>query len=64
VPCFFLSKQEDKGIKHRLITDCRALNAFFPTVHFKLDHLENIFPFLEKGWFAVKVDLRNAYFHM
>ena len=29
-----------------------------------MDHLGVIFPFLEKGMFAAKVDLKHAYFHL
>ena len=51
-------------MKHRFITDCRALNQFLEPKQFKLDHLHTIFPYLKKGWVAAKVDLKDAYFHM
>ena len=64
VPWFVVQKKEGSKIQSRLITDCRKINQFYCTQHFKLDHLENIFPFLQKGMFAAKVDLKNAYFHL
>ena len=64
VPWFIISKEEQGGMKHRFITDCRELNRFLQPQEFCLDHFQTIFPYLRKGWVAVKVDLKDAYFHM
>ena len=64
VPWFIISKPEPQGMKHRLIADCRAINAHLNTKHFKLDHIREIFPFLQKGMWATKIDLKDAYFHL
>ena len=64
VPCFIVRKPEGDGIKSRLIADCRQLNQFLETKHFKLDHCKQIFPALRKGMWACKVDLKHAYFHL
>ena len=64
VPWFVISKEEQGGMKHRFITDCRELNRFLQPREFRLDHLQTIFPYLRKGWVAAKVDLKDAYFHM
>ena len=64
VPWFVISKQEQGKEKLRLISDCRIINQFFDPKHFKLDHWKNIFPFLKKGMWAGKVDLKHAYFHL
>ena len=64
VPWFVISKQEKGKEKLRLISDCRIINQFFEPKHFKLDHWKNIFPFLKKGMWAGKIDLKHAYFHL
>ena len=64
VPWFIITKKESQGEKVRLIADCREINTFFPTKHFKLDHLQNIFPVLRPGMWGAKVDLKHAYFHI
>ena len=64
VPWFIVRKPEGDGIKSRLIADCRQLNQFLETKHFKLDHWKQIFPALRKGMWACKVDLKHAYFHL
>ena len=64
VPWFIIQKPDGDKIKTRLISDCRAVNQFLVTKHFKLDHWGNIFPLLRKGQWAAKIDLRNAYFHL
>jgi hypothetical protein len=64
VPWFIVRKPEGDGIKSRLIADCRQLNQFLETKHFKLDHWKQIFPVLRKGMWACKVDLKHAYFHL
>ena len=61
VPWFVVAKMEESGKeKLRLISDCRTLNQFLHTKHFKLDHWKDIFPCLEKGMWAAKIDLKNA----
>jgi hypothetical protein len=64
VPWFVISKQEGPKMKHRLISDCRAINQHIPTQTFKLETWREIFPWLRKGMWACKIDLRNAYFHL
>jgi hypothetical protein len=64
IPWFVLSKPEGDQLKHRLIADCRVLNRFLTPVTFRLDHWKDIFPYLRKGMWAAKVDLKNAYFHL
>ena len=65
VPWFVIQKVEPSGkIKNRLISDCREINKELTPPRFKLDHWKDIFPQLEKGMWATKVDLKNAYFHL
>ena len=64
VPWFVISKEENGQEKLRLIADCREINQFFLPQHFKLDHWQVIFPFLQKGMWAAKIDLKHAYFHL
>ena len=65
VPWFVLKKQElGGGEKIRLISDCRAVNKYLSPKPFKLDHWKDIFPCLRQGDFAVKLDLKDAYFHL
>jgi hypothetical protein len=65
VPWFVIRKAEPQGgEKLRLISDCREINKGLEAPHFKLDHWKEIFPHLQKGMWATKVDLKNAYFHL
>ena len=65
VPWFVIRKLESTGKeKLRLIADCREINAFLKTRHFKLDHWQQIFPVLRKGMWGAKIDLKHAYFHL
>ena len=64
IPWFIVSKEEQNGVKHRLISDCRELNQFMETKRFALDNIQNIFPFLKKGQWCAKLDLKDAYFHI
>jgi hypothetical protein len=64
IPWFIVTKPEGSSVKRRLIADCRQLNKFFNPVPFKLDHLPTIFPYLSKGSWAAKIDLKDAYFHL
>jgi len=64
VPWFVLSKVEGDSFKHRLITDCRELNLHFKCPPFRMEHLGHIFPFLKRGLWAAKIDLKHAYFHL
>ena len=64
VPWRVNSKLEGENPKHRLISDCRLLNAYLDPPHFKLDHWGQIFPFVCKGMWAAKLDLKHAYFHL
>ena len=40
------------------------IEHFFETKTFRLDHLHNISPYLKKGQWAAKIDLKDAYFHL
>ena len=64
VPWFVISKVEGDQVKDRLICDCRKINQFLSPRPFRLDHLQNIFPYLRKGQWAAKIDLKDAYFHL
>ena len=64
MPWFVTSKEENGATKHRFITDCRVLNQYFCPKQLKLDNLNQILPFLRKNWWGVKVDLKDAYFHL
>jgi tRNA nucleotidyltransferase/poly(A) polymerase len=64
VPYFIISKKEGEKTKERLISDCRQLNLHFTPQKFRLEHMGNIFPYLRKGWFCGKIDLKDAYFHL
>lgn len=65
IPWFIVTKKEQSGeLKHRLISDCRLLNLHLSPPQFRLENIQMVFPVLRKGMFGVKVDLRNAYFHL
>ena len=65
IPWFVLSKKEPTGeIKNRLISDCRLLNVHLDPPQFRLENIQQVFPLLRKGMHAIKVDLKNAYFHL
>jgi hypothetical protein len=63
IPWFLISKPEGEQTKWRLISDCRELNQQFQAKPFRLDHIQHMFPVLEKGHWAAKIDLKDAYFH-
>ena len=60
IPWFLIVKED----KSRLIADCRTLNKFLHPPHFRLDNWGEIFPYLRKGMWGAKVDLKHAYFHL
>ena len=64
VPWFVIQKGTGSEQKLRLIADCRELNVFLQPKPFKMDHWSSIFPYLRKGMFAAKIDLKDAYFHL
>ena len=64
IPWFIISKPEGKSVKHRLISDCRELNQFCNPEKFTLENMAQIFPVLKRNWWAVKLDLKDAYFHL
>jgi hypothetical protein len=65
VPWFIIRKREPSGQeKTRLICDCRLINKFLHPTHFRLDNLSNIIPTLRVGMWAIKVDLKHAFFHL
>ena len=53
-----------KGEKLRLITNCKEINHFLNPKPFRLENWSEIFPFLRKGIWAAKIDLKHAYFHL
>lgn len=64
VPWFVISKSEGGVTKHRLISDCRKVNAHLNCNTFKMEHWGHIFPFLSPKMWACKVDLKDAFFHL
>ena len=65
IPWFLLSKPEEGGgTKWRFISDCREINQHFQVEKFRLDHLQQIYPLLQKGHWGAKIDLKDAYFHL
>ena len=64
IPWFLVKKPEGEGEKVRFIADCRVLNRFLQPPTFKLDNWKHILPFLKKGMWGAKVDLKHAYFHL
>ena len=60
IPWFVIKK----GEKLRLITNCKEINQFLHPRPFKLENWPEIFPFLRKGMWAAKIDLKHAYFHL
>ena len=64
IPWFLISKPEGGETKWRFISDCREINSQFQVKPFKLDHLQHIFPILQKGHWAAKIDLKDAHFHI
>ena len=58
------AEEPEGGEKVRFIADCRQLNQFLTPKTFRLDHLSGIFPYLRKGMWGAKVDLKHAYFHL
>ena len=40
------------------------INKHLQTRRFRLDNLQTIFPYLRKGQWAAKLDLKDAYFHL
>jgi len=53
-----------KGEKLRLITNCKEINQYLARKPFRLENWQEIFPFLRKGMWAAKIDLKHAYFHL
>ena len=60
IPWFVIQK----GDKLRLITNCKEVNQFLDPKPFRLENWPEIFPYLRKGMWAAKVDLKHAYFHL
>ena len=60
VPWFMVYKP-----KPRFISSCVDINARLrPPPYFRLPNRKKIFPYLVQGHFALKVDLKHAYFHL
>ena len=67
IPWFVLTKPSPESVtekKVRLIVDARELNQFFAPPKFRMEHWGHIFPYLKKGCWAAKIDLRHAFFHL
>jgi hypothetical protein len=60
IPWFVIQK----GEKLRLITNCKEINCYLEPQPFRLENWPEIFPYLRKGMWAAKVDLKHAYFHL
>ena len=60
IPWFVIKK----GEKLRLITNCKELNNYLEPKPFRLENWPEIFPYLRKGMWAAKIDLKHAYFHL
>ena len=60
IPWFVIQK----GEKLRLITNCKEINHYLEPKPFRLENWPEIFPFLRKGLWAAKIDLKHAYFHL
>ena len=60
IPWFVIKK----GGKLRLITNCKEINHYLEPKPFRLENWPEIFPFLRKGMWAAKIDLKHAYFHL
>lgn len=58
---FAIPKQDSEEL--RLITNLKNVNPFLSTTPFKLPTLQNILPFLKKGMYATKIDIKSAYHH-
>ena len=60
-PIFVIPKRSGKL---RMILNMKAINAFIPPEHFRMETLASILPSLETPDLAVSIDLRDAYFHV
>ena len=60
IPWFVIKR----GEKLRLITNCKEINQFLEPKPFRLENWAEIFPYLRKGMWAAKIDLKHAYFHL
>ena len=48
----------------RTCTNLKPVNRFIHVTYFTLPSLQEILPYLKKGYYACKLDLKSAYFHM
>jgi len=65
LPWFLITKFSGEGQKKiRMIVDARKINQYFCPNTFRMDNMGTIFPFCRQGWWAAKVDLKHAYFHL
>ena len=48
----------------RPCTNLKPVNRFIHVTYFTLPTLREILPYLKKGYYACKLDLKSAYFHM
>ena len=65
VPWFIIEKASQSGPKKfRLISDCRVLNSALNPPKFRLENWKDILPQVRKGDWGVKLDIKNAYFHL
>ena len=60
VPWFVIHKP-----KPRFIANCTHINSHLtPPPYFRLANWSTIFPYLVKGHYALKIDIKHAYFHL
>ena len=64
VPWFFIRKEEGGGEKPRIISDCRKINKIFTAQAIQTISLKNSSYSRQKSWWAAKIDLQHAYFHL
>jgi hypothetical protein len=55
---------EEKGEKIRPILDCRPLNKYLKTQHFKMEDLGMLASIVQPEDYLVKIDLKDAYLHV
>lgn len=48
----------------RPVIDCRELNEHIPKIHFKMESLSSVKHTLRRRDYMVKVDIKDAYFHL
>ena len=59
---FVRPKKEES--KFRPIINLIKLNLYLPYLHFKMEGLKNVKDLLNQGDYMIKIDLRDAYYHI